>query len=161
MIKNDEIPKYPLYGYDNSEELDQDVEYMKGIYPQTVRKILVEVEDQCDRLEYDGSSMFSRIPDAVTLGKITDDIYIRIAEQTFAPLEAESLRPPYGPCGPGRYCPPPPMPMCPPNRPCYQPPRPDYDNNGQPDWMRNLISVLLYNEMVHRRRRYRSRKQWF
>lgn len=156
-MKNNDIPKYPLYGYDNAEELDRDMDYMKGIYPQAVREILKEVEEECDKMEYDGSVMFDDIPDAVTLGGIVDTIYLRVAQQDFPPLQAENVYPSFRPCGPGRYCPPP----CPPNRPCPKPrPFPDYDNN-QPDWKRNLVSVLLYNEMMHRRRRYRSRKQWF
>ncbi|MFA9464751.1 MAG: hypothetical protein ACERKN_10735 [Velocimicrobium sp.] len=168
-MRNDDIPNYPFYGYDNAEELDRDVDYIKGIYPQTVRKLLKEIEVECDKLEYDGSVMFDQIPDTVSLGKLVDTIYVRVADQTFAPLKTECIRPPYHPCS-GRNCSPPPYPPypypphpCGPNRPCPpvpRPPRPDYDNNGSPDWMRNLISVLLYNEMIHRRRRYRSRKQW-
>lgn len=158
-MRNEEIPKYPLYGYDNTEEIDRDVEYMKGICPQTVRKIQKEIEEECDQLEYDGSLMFDSIPDAVSLGRIIDAIYERIAQESYAPLQTESLRPPYGVCAPGRYCPPPPYP-CSPGRAC-PPPRPDYNNDGNPDWMRNLLSTMLFNEMIHRRRRYRSRKQWF
>ena len=175
-MNNDDIPKYPFYGYDNAEELDRDVEYMKGIFPQTVRKILAQIEDECDRLEYDGSMMFDLIPDPVLLGKLVDTIYTRVAEQSYSPLKAENIHPPFPPCsgrnclpppppyppyrcGINKVCPPPPYP-CGPNRPCPPPPRPDYDNDGNPDWLRNLVSVLLFNEMLNRRRRYRSRKHW-
>lgn len=177
--KKDGIPKYPLYGYDNSQELDRDVEYMKSIYPQAIRQVLKEVEEECDKLEYDGSCMFDALPDSVVLGTIVDKICDRIdlEEPALSPLKTEAVRPPHGgpcppgrpcppppppgPCRPGRPCPPPPPGPCGPGRPCPPPPRPDYRPGGQPDWQRNLISSLLYNEMIHRRRRHRSRKQWF
>lgn len=161
MKKND-IPEYPYFGYDNAEELDRDVEYMKGIYPQTVRKILKEVESECDRLEYDGSIMFDLLPDAISLAKLVDGIYTRVAEQTYSPIKVENVHPQFNPYG-TRCCPPPYPPYyCKPNKPCTPPckPKPDYDQGGNPDWMRNLIATLLYNEVIHRRRRYRSRKRW-
>lgn len=165
-MKNNNIPSYPFYGYDNAEEMNRDVEYMKGIYPQTVRKILKEIEDECDKLEYDGSIMFDSIPDAVSLANLVDTIYVRVSENTFSPIKTESVYPSMGPCV-GRRCPPPPpySPyQCGPNRPCPPQrccsPRADYDYNGNPDWVRNLVATLLYNEVIHRRRRYRSRKRW-
>lgn len=165
-MKNDGIPKYPFYGYDNAEELDRDIDYMKSVFPQTVRVILKEVEDECDKMEYDGSIMFDSIPDVVSMGRIIDNVYDRVAQHNFEPLHVENLRYPYpAPCN-GRNCPPPYPPPCrgrncpPPYRPYPGPPIPDYDRDGNPDWMRNLVSVLLFNEMLHRRRRYRSRKHW-
>lgn len=164
--------KSPLYGYDNAEEIDRDVMYMKKIYPRAVKKIQSEIEEECDKLEYEGSCMFDETPDCTRLGAIVDTIYKRVSDLPLenAEIKTEELhgpgpampyppnrpgcpggrpcRPPFGPpCAPGHKCPPP-------------PPRPDYRPNGQPDWMRGLISSLLYNEMVHRRRRYRSRHQW-
>ena len=144
-MNNGDIPKYPLYGYDNTEELDRDVEYMKGIYPLTVRKILKEVEDECDKLEYEGSMMFDVLPDTVSLQRLIDTILNRVEEHSFTPVQTESLHTQATPCR-GRNCP---------------PARPDYNHDGSPNWVRNLISSLLFNEMIHRRRRYRSRKRWF
>ena len=37
------IPPYPFSGYDNTEELDKDVEYMKGLYSRALRMIQQEV----------------------------------------------------------------------------------------------------------------------
>ncbi len=159
------IPAYPFYGYDNSEELDKDVDYMKNLYSKTMKMIQKEVEEECDKLEYGGSCMFDAFPDQVHLGTIIDRIYDRLKDTDWNntsslsgySLQAEQLgRPSYRqpPCR-GNNCPPPPP------RPSRspQPPRPNYRPDGNPDWLRDLISTLLYNEMIHRRRRYRSRRR--
>lgn len=176
-----EIPSYPFYGYDNSEEIDKDVDYIKSLYPINVRQIQKEVEEECDKLEYDGSCMFDVCPDRVHLNTIVDAIYERIndADAKATEVQAENLlgpgpvRPPWDSCGPGGNCPPPPPPRpwppcgpngnCPPPpppRPVPPPPRPDFRPDGEPNWIRNLIQSLLFNEMLHRRRRYRSRKRY-
>ena len=57
------VPMYPLYGYDNMEDFERDLEYFKQLYPSTVRYIQNEVDNECDKLEYDGSVMFDEYPD--------------------------------------------------------------------------------------------------
>lgn len=157
------IPAYPFYGYDNAEELDKDVDYMKNLYSRTLKMIQKEVDEECDKLEYEGSCMFDTFPDQVHLGTIIDTIYDRLSnnmnmnlemntDSTF--IQMEQLNTPPMPCR-GPFCPPPPRPSRPP-----RPPKPDNRPDGRPDWFRDLISSLLYNEMVHRRRRYRSRNRW-
>ncbi len=162
------IPAYPFYGYDNTEELDKDVDYMKSLCSRTLKTIQKEVDEECDKLEYEGSCMFDTFPDQVHLGTIIDTIYDRLSNNMnfemndYSPsVQMEQLNPPSfrqppqpTPCR-GPYCPPPPRPSRPP-----RPPRPDNRPDGRPDWLRDLISSLLYNEMIHRRRRYRSRKRW-
>ncbi len=153
------IPAYPFYGYDNAEELDKDVDYMKSLCSKTLKIIQREVDEECDKLEYDGSCMFDTFPDQVHLGTIIDTIYNRLEKQNWD-VQAEQIngsdfrQPPPRSCR-GPYCPLPPRPSRPP-----QPPRPDHRPDGRPDWLRDLISSLLYNEMIHRRRRYRSRRRW-
>ena len=46
------------------------------------------------------------------------------------------------------------------NRP-YRQNRPYKQHNRREPWLRNLIEIILYNEMLNRRRRYRGRKRWF
>lgn len=174
------IPPYALYGYDNSEELDKDVDYMKALYSKALKRIQQEIDEECDKLEYSGSCMFDAFPDQVHLGTIIDRIYNRMQDMDWEMnwnMQAEQLgNPGYGrppqppvPCR-GNNCPPPPPRPCrgsncpppPPPRPSRppQPPKPDYRPDGNPDWLRDLIASLLYNEMIHRRRRYRSRNRW-
>lgn len=174
--KKDGIPKYPLYGYDNTEAINRDINYMKANYPLAVREILKEIETECDKLEYEGSFMFDTHPDPLEWHPLVDKIYENYTQKealSTANCRGSSCGPNRPPQGPGFPPPPPgpphgpgfPPPPGPPHRPCgpgrnCRPPRPDYRPDGQPDWMRNLISVLLTNEIMNRRRRYRSRKQW-
>jgi hypothetical protein len=86
------IPMFPLYGYDNSADLDRDVDYMKQLYPRSAKRIQHEVDNECDKMEYDGSMMFDEYPDREALEKITDRIYDRIKEMDEEPqVEANSL----------------------------------------------------------------------
>lgn len=173
-----QIPLYPECGYDDAEEMDRDMEYMKELYPKAARAIQQEVEEECDKLEYDGSCMFDEYPNREHLGTIVDAIYDRIMDSSpdgFS-VQAEQVTPPeqLPPWSPPPFCPPngrsglsmrsgqvhpfqlsrPPQPPRPP-----RPSRPDYGSDGSPDWVKTLISVLLNNEMLHRRRRYRRRKR--
>ena len=124
------VPMFPLYGYDNSADLDRDVDYMKQLYPGTAKRIQKDVDDECDKMEYDGSMMFDEYPDREYLEKITDRIYDRIKDMDEEPqIEANSLY--------------------------YYPPR------RQPNYLRDVVSLLLLSEFLNRRRRYRSRHRWF
>lgn len=136
------------------ETIDKDYEYMKSLYPKAARRIQQEVEEQCDKLEYEGSFMFDQYPDPVHLHVMADAIYEslkNIASEEAAISEMSlggSCYPGYScreswACGPGRHCP---------------PPRPDYRYDGSPDWFKGLIDSTLYNEMFYRRMRYRNRR---
>ena len=74
------VPLYPLYGYDNCEDLDRDMKYMKQIYPNTAKRIQREIDNECDKLEYDGSIMFDECPDKVSLERIIDRVYERVKD---------------------------------------------------------------------------------
>ncbi|WMJ85678.1 hypothetical protein [Anaerocolumna sp. MB42-C2] len=150
------VPMMPLYGYDNCEDGDKDWDYMKQMYPVTAKKLLREIEDECDKLEYDGSCMFDEYPDKVYLGRIVDRIYTKFQYmEDENEISAESI----------------------------SSVKSDYDNkeksvksnqydvdwrrdrrdhrDRRPRWLRDLIEVLLFNEILNRRRRYRGRRRWF
>ena len=122
------IPLYPLYGYDSCEELDRDMNYLKQLYPNTAKRIQREIDDECDKLEYDGSVMFDEYPDKVTLDKIIDRVCERVKDLDEAPqVEINS----------------------------YNTPR------RRQNLLRDLVTIILLNEIFNRRRRYRSRRRWF
>lgn len=145
---------FDMSQFDNSNDIDRDVSYMKNIYPPLVRRILTEVEDQCDQLEYQGSCMFDETPDRSCLDSMVNIIYdkVKALDNANPKLQAEeiSFNPLVEPL-PYRYC----------NGMNCQPPQPisDFYSDGRPNWLRDLISVLLFNEMVHRRRYYRRRRR--
>lgn len=195
----------PVYAAGSIQAMDiaeQDAAYMKQLYPKAVRRIQDEINEQCDKLEYEGSCMFDQYPDPVHLQMIVDLICdnLKDIDTEEAALETMAL------CGPGQPCPSqnqmypprPPFPPGPPHppRPPYPPrppfppkppfpprpphpprppfppkpcgpgwncppPRPRFHNDGSPNWLRNLTEIMLYNEMLGRRQRYRNRKRMY
>ena len=50
---------YPMQNlYLTEMEYEKDMERMKELYPKEVKTILSYVEDECDKMEYEGSLMF-------------------------------------------------------------------------------------------------------
>ncbi len=67
---------YPMQNlYQAEMEYEKDMERMKELYPQEVKKILVCINDQCDELEYEGSPMYDEYPDRLMLERLADKIY--------------------------------------------------------------------------------------
>lgn len=59
-------------------ELEADREYLMQMYPANARLIMVMIEDECDKLEYEGSPMFALYPDRETLLGIARKIYNKV-----------------------------------------------------------------------------------
>lgn len=135
---------YPMpLAYDDEKVERMDFEYMKSLYPSAAKKVLPYVEDECDRLEYQCSMMYDEYPDKLQLrmmsGRIYDNVmkhekmfyengYEDVAEQ----LQMEKQQAPR----PGR------------GEPAQnRPPQ----GTGRPNWLRDLIEVMLYQELYKRR----------
>lgn len=163
--------------------LEADYEKMKQCYPPQVANIRYMVEDTCDQLEYEGSPMFDEIPDGATTHRLAQQIYDRIAKDSDADVipciawpvteQKENCRDgrcklPDAPYDSGRVSPVMARPGCrgnnctPPGRPdcrgreCEPPYVPDCDSGNC--MLRQMIEVMLLNEMSHRRNRYRTRR---
>ncbi len=201
------VPFYMAYPMQTvyMEELEyaRDLEKLKGMYPKEVRSIQEMVEDECDKMEYEGSLMFDEYPDKVMISQIVKRIYDSAAEgqqdiQKFeveqsdrglyereqyeegayeeSDMEAEEIplegnlvaqrgpgRPPGPGWGPGRPPGPPPGPGWGPGRPPGPPPGPGWGPGRPPrdNGLKNLIEVLLFNEMYQRRCRHRRCRRWW
>lgn len=134
---------YPMQNlYLTEMEYEKDIERMKELYPKDVKQILECVEDECDKMEYEGSLMFDEYPDRLMIEMVVDRIYQKLTgTKEDANLVAEQYRggrPPQGP---------------PPGPP---PRRPD-----ERDDFRDLIGVILNNEMYRRRCRHRRCRRWW
>ncbi len=46
----------------------------KYLYPPEIKDIQMEIEEVCDRMEYDGSMMFDECPDKVTVEKVVKEM---------------------------------------------------------------------------------------
>lgn len=66
------LPYYMTYPmplvYDDERRERMDFEYMKSMYPDAAKKLLPYVEDECDRMEFEGSMIFDEYPDRLQLG---------------------------------------------------------------------------------------------
>ena len=131
---------YPMQDVYLSEiEYERDRERLKEMYPKEAKRIQKVVEEECDKMEYDGSLMFDEYPDRVMVQKLCDDIYKTVYESPAAEVKTEEFRD----RRPGGGFPPPPPPPG---------PRP----GG-----RDLIEILLFDEMFRRRCRHqRCRRFW-
>ena len=76
---NQKLPYYMAYpmplAYDDERVERMDLEYMKSLYPALAKRILPYIEEECDRMEYEGSMMFDRYPDRLMLEMICHRIY--------------------------------------------------------------------------------------
>lgn len=116
---------YPMQDVYLSEiEYERDRERLKEMYPKEAKRIQRVVEEECDKMEYDGSLMFDEYPDRVMVQKLCDDIYNKVYDNTTAEVETEQYR--------------------------------DRRPGG-----RDLIEILLFDEMFRRRCRHnRCRRFW-
>lgn len=88
------VPFYMTYPMQNvfleEMEYERDMESMKRMYPVEARAVQELVEEECDKLEYEGSMMFDEYPDRLMLKVICERIYQnamqpQIAEQELQP----------------------------------------------------------------------------
>ena len=69
-----DVPKMPFYMsypmqnlYLTEMEYEKDMDRMKELYPRDVSRIMDVIEDECDKMEYEGSLMFDEYPDRLTI----------------------------------------------------------------------------------------------
>ena len=144
------VPLIPLYGYDKCEDADKDYDYMKQMYPLAAKKMFHEIEEECDKLEYEGSCMFDEYPDKVYLGRIVDRIYDKCKHLMENSVNAEQFNPDDGRDFNRRF-----------DRDDRRFDRDDRRFDRHNNRLRDLIEVLFFNEILNRRRRFRGRRRWF
>lgn len=118
---NSKLPYYMAYpmplAYDDERMERRDYEYMKSLYPDTAKKVLPYVEEECDRNEYPCSMIYDEYPDRFSLRMMCN----RIFDQG---------------CKSGK-------------------------TGTREDWLRNLIEVILYQELFKRRSDDRRNRRRF
>lgn len=105
---------------------DQETQYWMNMYPEKMSRVQRKVEEECDKMDYEGSIMYDEFPDRVLLKRISRNIYELLLEDDLlsegevidtdareVESEEENLketglfspkpeRPPKPPTGPGR-----------------------------------------------------------
>ncbi len=124
----------PDYGQvmEGQQEAERELRRLQSMYPDIAKQLLPCIEEECDKMEYEGSPMFDEYPDRTTLWRIEERIFDRAkdllrAEEMQEPEEVLSMQhrePCAGAAGKNR--------------------------------LKDLIRVLLLNEMHHRRCRHRG-----
>ena len=79
------LPYYMAYPmpvqYDDEKIEQRDFEYMKSMYPMAVKRILPFVEEECDRMAYQGSVIYDEYPDQLQMHLMVNRIYEKIKKQ--------------------------------------------------------------------------------
>lgn len=76
---------YPDYGMDTENQAD--MRYMKELYPELAKRIQTLVDEECDRMEYDGSMMYDEYPDRVMIYRIVKRILDQLVAEGAIELE--------------------------------------------------------------------------
>ena len=138
---NQKLPYYMAYpmplAYDDERVERMDLEYMKSLYPALAKRILPYIEEECDRMEYDGSMMFDEYPDKFMMEhlcrKIEQEVLKEEEGNTSVLIIEETCQGGQGSCG----------------------------NRREEEGLRDLIGVILFNEMFRRRSRHRRQKKFY
>lgn len=147
-----DVPKMPFYMsypmqnlYLTEMEYEKDMDRMKELYPRTVKRILEFVEEECDQMEYEGSLMFDEYPDRLMLEIVMNRIYQKVADHD-SELETEQYQGEIQTASDRRTSP--------------RGHRPSARRRDD-DYLRDLIGVILNNEMYRRRCRHRRCRRWW
>lgn len=118
---------YPLpLQYDDERIERRDFEYMKSMYPMAVKKILPYVEEECDRMGYEGSMIYDEYPDQLQIRLMCNRIYDKVKKMK--PYEDEEM---------------------------------EMQATRNDDWLRDLVQIMLFQELFQRRGRHRRNRRRF
>lgn len=134
------VPFYMTYPVQNlymtELEYEKDMERMKELYPSEARRVQELVEEECDKMEYEGSLMFDEYPDRLMLRRICSRICDKLEDGEKTARTTE--------CGGSQED----------GVEATQTRRRDRG-------LEDLVQVLLFNEMYNRRCRYRRCRRWW
>ncbi|WP_072524509.1 hypothetical protein [Clostridium sp. Marseille-P3244] len=79
---NEKMPYYMAYpmpfSYEDERTERMDLEYLRSMYPDLPKRILPYVEEECDRMEYENSMIYDQYPDKLQLklmcGRVCDNV---------------------------------------------------------------------------------------
>lgn len=73
---------YPMpFQYDDDRVERMDFDYIKSMYPALAKKILPYVEEECERMSYEGSMIFDEYPDQLQIRLMCNRVYDKVKEQ--------------------------------------------------------------------------------
>lgn len=124
------LPYYMAYPmplqYDDDRIERRDFEYMKSMYPMAVKRILPYVEEECDRMSYEGSMIYDEYPDQLQIHMMCNRIYDKVKNQK--PSNDMEM---------------------------------EMQVSGRDDRLRDLVQILLFQELFRRRSSHRRNRRRF
>lgn len=79
------LPYYMVYPtpllFDDVKKEEWDYDYLKSMYPQMAKRVLPYVEEECERMEYDGSMIYDEYPDKLQLRLMCSRVYKNVMEK--------------------------------------------------------------------------------
>ena len=135
------IPFYMAYPFllplDQEQAQEKDLQVMKSFYSRRAARIQEKADRECDRMEYDGIMMFDEYPDKFMMEhlcrKIEQEVLKEEEGNTSVLIIEETCQGGQGSCG----------------------------NRREEEGLRDLIGVILFNEMFRRRSRHRRQKRFY
>lgn len=135
------IPFYMAYPFllplDQEQAQEKDLQVMKSFYSRRAARIQEKADRECDRMEYDDSMMFDEYPDKFMMEhlcrKIEQEVLKEEEGNTSVLIIEETCQGEQGSCG----------------------------NRREEEGLRDLIGVILFNEMFRRRSRHRRQKRFY
>lgn len=134
-------PQYQNWNQISEDRVLEDLEYLQQMYPSYAKRYQVIINDMLNRMDYDGSVIYDQYPDRWQLDRIVRTVLdtIRLEEnrqpQMQMPgmsqqtMEQDNMRRP------------------------EQMPQSQTEQNISDAWLRELVTVLLYYEILKRRRK--------
>lgn len=86
---------YPMQmqsSYLNEMEYEKDLDRMKELYPKEVKRIQKYVDEECDKMEYEGSLMFDEYPDKMMLQRVCKNIMEKMQNGEEEDIESSEYR---------------------------------------------------------------------
>lgn len=148
---NERMPYYMAYpvpfSYDDERTERRDIEYLRSMYPDIPKRLLPYVEEECDRMEYENSMVYDQYPDKLQLKLMCRRICDNVGRhERFSFGDFGS-----GDCACG----------CSADQNAEGERRQSGNNNIEAQSLRDLIEVMLYQEIYRRRCDHRRRCRRF
>ncbi len=73
---------YPMaFPSDEEQFVSRDYAYLNSLYPEAAKRLIPFIDDECTKMEYDGSMMYDEYPDRLQLNMLCKRIYSKAVEE--------------------------------------------------------------------------------
>lgn len=121
-------PQYPNWNQISEDRIMEDLEYLQQMYPAYAKRYQVKISEVLDRIDYEGSMIYDEYPDRWQLERLVRSVMQMIKAEEGTTMHGEN-----------------------------QNQAEDTSQEAMRDtWLRELLTVLLYYEVLKRRRKRKN-----